>query len=233
MIPKDYDQEVLKVDQYAFTIKDVVTITAKNYGNWTRYVFFHPPSLKFLELISQPMYRFMRHSCFSYNVWTKREMYGKGIVITFIARIDIRHGDQLFINYGRNYFESLNKQCDCEWSNKKHLPPTDQELTDSGRVSPPMPVLVDTLANMRLTWSLLNANHFPQVRADQPNKFKETRTFDIDINAGGFVTTREFTIPRSALGNANGTGSKTIDIDLILRRRTGGNAGAKKTPKKT
>lgn len=175
----------------------------------------------------------MRHSCFAYNVLTKREMYGQRLVITFIARVDIRPGDQLFINYGRKYFTDFNKQCTCSWASAPHLPPTTAELKASGQASPPKPVLVDTLANMRLTRALLTTNHFPQVQVagGGPDKFKDTRTFDIDIISGGFVTTKEFTIPRSALGNGDGTGTKTIDIDLVLRRRGGSTLDAGKVTK--
>lgn len=171
----------------------------------------------------------MRHSCFAYNVLTRREMYGRRLVITFIARIDIRPGDQLFIDYGLKYFQAFNKECTCEWSTDSHVPPTAEEKKASGRTSPPKPVVFDTLANMRVTWDLLNANHFPQVHANENPTYSKTKKFEIDITAGSFTTTKEFTIPRSALGNGNVTGTRTIDIDLVLRRRNGGSVGDART----
>ncbi|CAN8097877.1 unnamed protein product [Discula destructiva] len=80
---------------------------------------------------------------------------------------------------------------------------------------------------MRITRSVMHAKPYPQVHSNDAitaaTDFTESRTFDIDVSAGGsHITTKEFTVPRSALGP--GTGAKTIDIDLILRRRrrTGG-----------
>lgn len=156
---------------------------------------------------------------------TRRVMYGKRLVMAFIAKTDIYPGQQLHSNYGRQYFLNMTSHCVCnDWDKNgaPHLPPTPEELKAAGRSSAPVPEVIDTLANMR------------QLRGDpgnldtaQPRAFNESRTFEIDVSAGGnFVMTKEFTIPRSILRGARD--GKTIDIDLVVRRRGGG--GISKIP---
>lgn len=156
---------------------------------------------------------------------TRKVMYGKRLVMAFIAKTDIFPGDQLYSNYGRQYFINMDSKCVCnDWDENSapHLPPTSEELQTVGRVPAPAPEVIDTLANLRQL-----RNVAPSSDA-HPSAFNESRTFEIDVSAGGnFVTTREFTIPRSALTGAGG--SKTIEIDLVLRRRGGRGGGVTKS----
>lgn len=153
---------------------------------------------------------------------TRRMMYGKRLVMAFIAKADIYPGDQLYSNYGRQYFVNMASNCVCNDWNKTgapHLPPTPEEVKAAGRVPVPVPTVIDTLANMRHL-RILPGN----LQTAQPPAFNEARTFEIDVSAGGnYVMTKEFTIPRSLLVGCQG--KKTIDIDLVVRRRSGGGAG--------
>lgn len=146
---------------------------------------------------------------------TRRVMYGKRLVMAFIAKTDIQPGDQLYSSYGRQYFVNMRSRCVCtDWDRNgaPHLPPTLGDLEVAGRVPARVPKVIDTLANLRQLRDVRPAN------SARPTAYTDSRTFEIDVSAGGsFVTTREFTIPRSALVGGN----KTIDIDLILRRRGG------------
>lgn len=142
--------------------------------------------------------------------------------MAFIAKTDIYPGDQLHSNYGRQYFVNMASNCVCNDWNKTgapHLPPTPEELKAAGRVPVPVPGVIDTLANMRQLRVLPGT-----LNTAQPPAFNESRTFEIDVSAGGnFVMTKEFTIPRSLLVGCQG--NKTIDIDLVVRRRCGGGGG--------
>lgn len=144
--------------------------------------------------------------------------------MAFIAKTDIWPGDQLLSSYGRQYFINMGRQCVCtDWDQNgaSHLPPTTGELEVAGRNLAPVPDVIDTLANLR---ELRDVN---TAKSASTTAFNGSRTFEIDVSAGGnFVTTREFTIPRSAL-MATGA-SKMIDIDLVLRRRGARGGGVTK-----
>lgn len=156
---------------------------------------------------------------------TRRMMYGRRLVMAFIAKTDIYPGDQLYSNYGRQYFLNMTSQCVCnDWNRNgaPHLPPLPEELKDAARILEPVPEVIDTLANMRRLRAILG-----NVDTAQPRAFNESRTFEIDVSAGGnFVMTKEFTIPYSVLMGARD--GKTIDIDLVVRRRAGD--GISKSP---
>lgn len=70
-------------DNYIFEIGNVASSTAKEYGNWTR---------------------FMNHSCAEFNVEATDDVLGGRRTITFRALKNISEGTQLFIDYGPNYF---------------------------------------------------------------------------------------------------------------------------------
>lgn len=129
---------------------------------------------------------------------TRRVMYGRRLVMAFIAKIDIHPDDQLYGHYGRQYFVNMGSLCVCtDWDKNgtPHLPPTVKEMEDAGRVSARAPDVIDTLANLRQ----LRETDTPETQ--QFAALNESRMFEIDIRAGGnFVTTRDFIIPRSAGG---------------------------------
>ncbi|KAJ4412439.1 hypothetical protein N0V82_008794 [Gnomoniopsis sp. IMI 355080] len=201
-------------------------------GSWIVPEFLLPPNTDVNEVLKQDAYGFgvtgigfVNHTCIQNNVMTRRIMYGKRLVVAFIAKTDIHPGDQLYSNYGRPYFANMNSKCICnDWDGNgaPHLPPTSEELRRTGTVPVPAPERINTLAYMRQIQNVGPSNN------GQPHSaFTESRTFEIDVSAGGnLVATREFTIPRSALTDAGG--SKTIEIDLVLRRRGGGGGGVRK-----
>lgn len=90
-------------DLYGFDLPGLGRCTSREYGNWTRFVNHH----------CQP------------NVRASELMVGQRIVIVFQACEDIRPGDQLFIAYGRGYFASAGRACECDAIPGDHLPPSD------------------------------------------------------------------------------------------------------------
>lgn len=70
-------------DNFIFEIGNVASSSAKEYGNWTRFI---------------------NHSCVNYNVEATDDILGGRRTITFRALTNISEGTQLFIDYGPNYF---------------------------------------------------------------------------------------------------------------------------------
>lgn len=66
--------------------------------------------------------RFLNHHC-QPNVTVETGMYGKRLVELFKADTDIAAGDQVFISYGRAYFEGMGISCQCDDQPAAHLPP--------------------------------------------------------------------------------------------------------------
>ncbi|KAI1342400.1 hypothetical protein F5Y15DRAFT_372632 [Xylariaceae sp. FL0016] len=96
--------ERLSAYQFAITLSRsglIANVDAKAYGNWTRFVNSH----------CEP------------NVDATIEALGGQLVVAFIANQDIPAGEQLFINYGRSYFEAQDINCICDGQDKPHLPP--------------------------------------------------------------------------------------------------------------
>lgn len=88
-------------DLYAFDIPGIARCTSQQYGNWTRFV---------------------NHHC-TPNVQANDWMVGQRVVMVFRANRDIRPGEQLFIQYGRQYFESAKRFCKCDAFPEDHFPP--------------------------------------------------------------------------------------------------------------
>lgn len=105
----DYVGELLPVgmwypgDRYAFDLPGIGRCTSRQYGNWTRFV---------------------NHRC-APNVRADDWMVGQRVVMMFRADRDIEPGEQLFIEYGRSYFEAANRVCKCDAYPGDHLPPED------------------------------------------------------------------------------------------------------------
>lgn len=99
-------------DRYAFDLPGIGRCTAREYGNWTRFV---------------------NHRC-EPNARANDWMVGQRVVMMFRAIRDIEPGEQLFIEYGRGYFESANRVCKCDVYPGDHLPPRDDFVrTDDAR----------------------------------------------------------------------------------------------------
>lgn len=90
-------------DRYAFDLPGIGRCTSREYGNWTRFV---------------------NHRCRP-NIRANDWMVGQRVVMMFRAIRDIRPGEQLFIEYGRGYFEAANRFCKCDVYPGDHLPPPD------------------------------------------------------------------------------------------------------------
>ncbi|KAG8157278.1 hypothetical protein KVR01_012986 [Diaporthe batatas] len=92
-------------DAYLFNIRGTrASSTAKEYGNWTRFV---------------------NHRCRTYNVEAVSAICGGRRTITFRALRNIPQGEQLFIDYGPDYFGDKENfiLCRCADTRGAHLPP--------------------------------------------------------------------------------------------------------------
>lgn len=91
-------------DDYIFEIGNVASSSAKEYGNWTRFV---------------------NHRCNGYNIVATDDVLGGRRTITFRARRDIFQGEQLWMNYGSMYFGDGENYilCRCPDYAGSHLPP--------------------------------------------------------------------------------------------------------------
>lgn len=89
-------------DQYGFDYL-VAGCTAHRFGNITRFV---------------------NHHCRP-NLTVEQGMYGKRLVMFLKADGNIAVDQQVFINYGEDYFRTLNIQCMCDDKAGDHLPPPD------------------------------------------------------------------------------------------------------------
>ncbi|KAI7777497.1 hypothetical protein LA080_003446 [Diaporthe eres] len=98
LVPADWMVDA--TDPYIFTIEDEFVITAKDYGNWTRFV---------------------NHHC-DPNVSAAVGMYGHRRSIVYRANRDIAAGEQLCIHYGENYFSNLGMSCQCDANPVAHQP---------------------------------------------------------------------------------------------------------------
>lgn len=101
LLPRDFWYQG---DRYAFDLPGVGRCTSRAYGNWTRFV---------------------NHRCVP-NVRANDWMVGQRVVMVFQAVRDIQPGEQLFIEYGRGYFEAANVFCKCDAYPGDHLPPPDR-----------------------------------------------------------------------------------------------------------
>ncbi|KAG6364242.1 hypothetical protein INS49_005841 [Diaporthe citri] len=98
LVPADWYVDA--TDSYIFTIEGEFVITAKDYGNWTRFV---------------------NHHC-DPNVSAAVGMYGHRRSVIFRANRDIAAGEQLCIHYGENYFSNLGINCSCDANAAPHQP---------------------------------------------------------------------------------------------------------------
>lgn len=91
-------------DDYVFQIKNVASSSARDYGNWTRFV---------------------NHSCRDFNVEAVDNVLGGRQTITFKAIKSIDRGEQLFIDYGLHYFGDTDGDilCTCPAHPEPHTPP--------------------------------------------------------------------------------------------------------------
>lgn len=91
-------------DNYMFQILNVASSSARDYGNWTRFV---------------------NHSCRDFNVEAVDDVLGGRRTITFRAIRNIKAGEQLLIDYGINYFGDADGEilCRCPAFPEPHLPP--------------------------------------------------------------------------------------------------------------
>ncbi|ROV92245.1 hypothetical protein VPNG_09660 [Cytospora leucostoma] len=91
-------------DRYGLELEGLdIVCTARRFGNITRFI---------------------NHHC-EPNVIVETGMYGRRLVEIFRADEDIAAGDQVFISYGRAYFEGLGISCQCDDQPGAHLPPPD------------------------------------------------------------------------------------------------------------
>lgn len=96
-------------DMYQYTCDGVAVITAKELGNWTRFI---------------------NHDC-EPNVEVDDNHYGGRRALIFTANRDIAPGEQLAIDYGVDYFINANIRCRCPlYGGVAHIPgqePQDEE----------------------------------------------------------------------------------------------------------
>lgn len=91
-------------DDYIFQIRNFAASSAKNFGNWTRFV---------------------NHSCRDFNVEAVNDVLGGRRTITFKAIRNIQVGEELLIDYGKNYFGDKDGEilCRCSAFSNPHIPP--------------------------------------------------------------------------------------------------------------
>lgn len=91
-------------DDYIFGIDGIASSSARDYGNWTRFI---------------------NHACLAFNVEAIEDVLGGRRTITYRALSEINKGDQLFIDYGKNYFGDAGNHilCTCGTPEEPHLPP--------------------------------------------------------------------------------------------------------------
>ena len=65
--------------------------------------------------------RFVNHSCDN-NVQAERTVVGGRQTILFAALRDIGEGEELFIDYGKDYFTGMGIRCSCSYRPKPHWP---------------------------------------------------------------------------------------------------------------
>ncbi|KAK2604089.1 hypothetical protein N8I77_007047 [Diaporthe amygdali] len=97
LLPLNAPQD--NMDAYQFTLDNICIITARDYGNWTRYI---------------------NHSC-TPNVRGDDGMYGNRRAITFHALRDISADEQLTFDYGDAYFGNMGINCQCDAFPGPHL----------------------------------------------------------------------------------------------------------------
>ncbi|KAJ0107487.1 hypothetical protein J7T55_007676 [Diaporthe amygdali] len=91
-------------DRYIFYFNEAADVSAYQYGNITRFV---------------------NHHC-KPNITAQLVMYGRRRVIVYTANQDIQTGDQVFVSYGRGYFEYSKTWCKCDNVEGNHLPSAPQ-----------------------------------------------------------------------------------------------------------
>ncbi|KAL1850652.1 hypothetical protein Daus18300_012863 [Diaporthe australafricana] len=93
------------LDDYSFEIIGIGSSTAKDYGNWTRFV---------------------NHTCVNFNVTAELSMLGGRRTIVFQTSRNIAAGEELLLNYGTGYFAAGEGEimCQCADFPGPHLPPT-------------------------------------------------------------------------------------------------------------
>jgi SET domain-containing protein len=99
----DYIYECVGCEPDALKLSYRFEIDAEDVGTWTRFVNAH-----------------CRH-----NVCCDDRMVGKRMLLVFYAEREIKPGEQLSVNYGRDYFKSRNMPCRCDAMSLPHWPPED------------------------------------------------------------------------------------------------------------
>lgn len=95
-------------DDYLFEIPNVASSSARDYGNWTRFV---------------------NHACRDFNLEARDDVLGGRQTITFRAIKDIDRGGELFIDYGLAYFGDGDGYilCKCPALPQPHIPPGQED----------------------------------------------------------------------------------------------------------
>jgi len=99
LIPPDMNVRGMD-SSYFFDLPGVAVIDARRKGNYTR---------------------FANHHC-KPNVHASMAMIGRRSMILFRAARNLIPGEQLFIDYGRQYFDGLKLECSCDAKPVPHLP---------------------------------------------------------------------------------------------------------------
>lgn len=107
-------------DDYVFELKGTCHISARDYGNWTRFV---------------------NHSCQQFNVEAVDEVLGGRKTITFRAIRNIPRGQELLIDYGKDYFGDTGTVilCTCPALPEPHIPPGQDNRPPDDRQAFPGP----------------------------------------------------------------------------------------------
>ncbi|KAK3348989.1 hypothetical protein B0T25DRAFT_459552 [Lasiosphaeria hispida] len=86
-----------------------VIVDGQTHGGWTRFCNSH----------CKP------------NVEVYPEQVGKIVLLVFKTAKRITSGSQIFINYGRAYFEDGETMCLCSAKRQPHLPPGDEQVKET------------------------------------------------------------------------------------------------------
>lgn len=131
-------------DDYSFQIRNVASSSARDYGNWTRFV---------------------NHSCRDYNVQAVNAVLGGRKTITFEALRNIEEGEELFIDYGTQYFGDADGDilCKCPAFPEPHIPPdqqtlapNDQQAFPGAQTQPTVPKPADVSVPEQNAWIARN-----------------------------------------------------------------------------
>lgn len=105
-------------DRYLFQIRNIASSTARDYGNWTRFI---------------------NHSCRRFNVEAVDDVIGGRRTITFRALRRIRRNQQLLMDYGPGYFSDQpdGVLCNCDARRQPHIPPDHEERAPDNQEAVP------------------------------------------------------------------------------------------------